>query len=70
MAKQVNLLISLLFLVVDGGLVNIDQANWFVKFLSDVTPSRFICEGFFRCFIKQVKPVDLGTYHIDQEFIL
>lgn len=70
-AKQVNLLISLLFLIVDGGLVNIGQANWFVKFLSDVTPSRFICEGFFRCFTKQVIPIKLGDqFVITQEVIL
>lgn len=49
-AKVINVMLCMIFMSVNGGIVNPSTTNAFVRFLSRVTPARFICEGFFICF--------------------
>ena len=38
----------------NGIFANLPNANWFIKGLSDISPSRFNCEGFFRRMITEI----------------
>ena len=52
--KLVNILIIMVFLSSNGILSNLETVNWFIKFCSWISPSRFSCEGFYRRVIGQV----------------
>lgn len=68
--KLVNQLNVMIFIMSNGALTNLASANWFVKFLSDISPARFNCEGFFRALTAQIKDERLGPYVISQETFL
>lgn len=55
--KLFNLITIMFFVGTNGALTNLNSANWFIKFMSDISPARFSCEGFFRCCIKQIPPI-------------
>ena len=53
-AKIVLVLVNIVLISVNGGLVNPEKSNWFVKYLSKSTPGRYITEGFFSTLLEGV----------------
>ena len=52
--KLCNLLLIMIWVMSNGIFANLPNANWFIKGLSNVSPSRFNCEGFFRRMITEI----------------
>lgn len=52
--KNLNVLVTMLFMTGNGVLRSLDGANWFIKFLARISPLRYIIEGFMRTMIKQI----------------
>ena len=48
-AKIILVFVCMVLMAVNGGMINPQKANWFVKYLSRATPGRYVMEGFFRC---------------------
>ena len=53
--KLINQINVMIFIMCNGALTNLTTSNWFVTFLSNVSPARFNCEGFFRALTRQIK---------------
>jgi hypothetical protein len=53
-AKIVLVFANIVFLSVNGGIVNPEKSNWFVKYLSKSTPGRYVTEGFFTSLLEGV----------------
>ena len=71
--KIVNFMFIMLFISSNGVLCNLTNANWFIKFLSKISPTRFNCEGFLRRVIGNVPDWSCpssgcGTTHGDPKF--
>jgi hypothetical protein len=47
-AKLMNLLVIMIMFCTNGVLCNTGTANAFIVFISNYSPSRMMCEGFFR----------------------
>ena len=46
--KIINLMVIMVWITTNGVLCNLTTANWLIKGLSHISPSRFNCEGFIR----------------------
>ena len=58
--KLCNLLTVMVFIATNGAVANLDIANWFIKFLSRISPSRYNNEGFFRCLTNQIPDLNVN----------
>lgn len=54
-AKIVLVFCNIVFLSVNGAILNPEKSNEWVKFLSSFTPGKFVTEGFFRCLTENVE---------------
>jgi len=52
--KIVNFMFIMLFISSNGLLCNLTSANWFITFLSKISPTRYNSEGFLRRVIQQI----------------
>lgn len=43
-----------MWVLTNGVLANTKTANWFVKFVSDINPTKFATEGILRRFTEQI----------------
>lgn len=57
-AKGIVSFLLVIFIAVNGIMVNTQTANIFVKFLGDYTPLRILCEAVLRCLTKDVPYLD------------
>lgn len=62
--KSWNVLAILMISGSNGLTVNTKNANWFVKFLTAISPGRFCCEAFFHTMINQVPNEHEGPFSI------
>ena len=53
-AKIVNLMFIMFFITASGIFVNLRTANWVVKAISNISPTRFNSEGLFRAVSQQI----------------
>ena len=58
--KIVNVLFVMVFISANGVLCNLTTANWFIKFMSHISPCRFNTEGFVRRTTMQIPDL---THH-------
>lgn len=66
-AKIVLVFVNIVFLSVNGGIVNPEKSNWFVKYLSKTTPGRYVTEGFFSCLLEGLDYHPTGLYPINMD---
>ena len=55
---MVNALFVMLFVTTNGVLCNLTTASWFIRTLSNISPTRLNCEGFLRVFSMQVPDLE------------
>lgn len=68
--QQANVFCVMLFVTTNGCLVNLRQANWFIKALGAISPARLSCEAFFRTMSVQIYPVKFFRIEADRQAIL
>lgn len=59
--QQANVFMVMLWVASNGCLVNLKNANWFIKALGAISPARLACEGFFRSVTLQIKTMTLPS---------
>lgn len=52
--KLWNFMFIMLFMASNGILANLTTANWFIKFMGEISPVRYTCEGFVRHLTMQI----------------
>lgn len=67
-AKLMNLLVIMVMFCTNGVLCNTGTASAFIVFISDYSPSRMMCEGFFRRVTFQIPDAsDSSLYMLDPQ---